>query len=113
MSETEMLNQPDAQDIESVWFISGAQPMSKGVVELHSGAAGDMLVRRLADVQQNWNTINQQIILILESSEAPITKTGFALDEVSVEIGVNAKGQLAFVAEAGVSATFKLIFRRK
>ena len=109
-----MNEQPDSGvrqlDSEYVYFLSPAKP-APGEAAPH--AFMDYLFpRKKEEVMQDWTvTINQTVELVSQNvDKAP---EGYKMDEIEVSLGFSAKGQLAFIAEAGVQAAVRIVFRRQ
>jgi hypothetical protein len=93
-----------------VLFISGAV-LEAGEVEVHRGAA-EKVVRSLADVKEDWRLVVGQVAEIIGTGTGPIASRGYRLSEVEVSLGFDARGKLAFIAEAGIEATVSVKFER-
>src|SRR5687767_9802768 len=86
-----------------------AQP---GTVDLHRERSSETLVRKLEDVKRDWKVMSAQILELVSTTESTTTQKGFTLSEVSVSLGFNAKGKLAFIAEAGVEGSVTVVLKR-
>jgi hypothetical protein len=95
---------------DEVLFITGAR-LAPGEVEIHKGAA-ERIVRSLAEVKEDWRRVVQQVAEMISSGTDQVAGRGYRLSEVSVSLGFDARGKLAFIAEAGVEATVSVKFER-
>lgn len=93
-----------------VLFISGTG-LEAGEVEIHKGVA-EKLVRSLADVKEDWRLVVNQVAEIFGTGTDQVANRGYRLSEVEVSLGFDARGRLAFIAEAGVEATISVKFER-
>ena len=50
---------------------------------------------------------------MVSGTDDRVTAAGYELSEVNISLGFNAKGKLAFIAEAGVEASVSIVFKRK
>jgi hypothetical protein len=66
----------------------------------------DTFYRKLDELRGEWRILVEKIGSVVSGTEK--ISESILLDEVSVQIGFNAKGKLVFVAEAGVNASFTL-----
>ena len=71
----------------------------------------------VATMSAEYTTIRQQVTQIFLSAEPPAGELrpgdqGFRLDELTVHLGVSAKGGIGFIAEVGVEASVELKFVR-
>lgn len=93
-------------------FILDISP-TPGSVILHSTDKEDPAVyigiRQLRE--QLWDRISDVIGSL--GSEVGKIKANFSVDEISVSLGLTAKGGLAFVAEASGQAVFTVKLKRK
>jgi hypothetical protein len=106
--------QPQAASRDIV-LITGTAPPAIGTIEAQMKIPDASLTRPLAELQQEWTIINEQVIVLLDQTEKRTTKTGFELNEVSFKLGINAKGHIGLLAsvEAGGEASITLTFKRK
>jgi hypothetical protein len=97
-------------DPRYVYFISPAKPLP-GEAESH--AFLDFLYpRKKEEVQKDWKVvINQTVELVSQNVDS--APKGYQMDEIEVSLGFSAKGQLAFIAEAGMEAAVRIVFRRQ
>jgi hypothetical protein len=97
------------QDPRYVYFISPAKP-PPGVATPHA-FLDTLYPRRKEEVQQDWQVeIDQTVDLVSQNVDrAP---KGYQMDEIEVLLGFSATGQLAFIAQAGLEASIKVVFRR-
>ena len=102
--------QQDKRDSTKVFFITRARP-AVGEVELHS-VGDDLLARSLEHVKDDWRIVSGQVLEMVSATNETTTKAGYKLDEVSIGLGFNAKGKLAFIAEAGIQASVTVKFKR-
>jgi hypothetical protein len=93
-----------------VLFISGTG-LEAGEVEIHKGVA-EKVVRSLADVKEDWRLVVDQVAEIFGTGTDQVASRGYRLSEVEVSLGFDARGRLAFIAEAGVRATVSVKFER-
>ncbi len=69
------------------------------------------LTRDIREVKEDWAKVTSQIGQMLEATDSQKPK-GFTMDTLEISLGFSAKGKLAFIAEAGVQASVKLVFKR-
>lgn len=100
------------RDLEEVIFIT-SPTIEPGTVELHGKKQTTQVTRKLIQVTEDWKIVSKQVMQMISSTEEENEADGYGLDEVSISLGFNAKGQLAFVAEAGVEASVSFVFKRK
>ena len=100
----------EARPSDEVLFISGAE-LEAGQVEIHKGVA-EKVVRSLADVKEDWRLVVGQVAEIIGTGTDQVAIHGYQLSEVEVSLGFDARGRLAFIAEAGVEATVSVKFER-
>ncbi len=62
-------------------------------------------------LQQQLAVINSAMAKALEKTESP--KKGMELDEITVEVGIDAEFNFAIVAKAGIKGAFTLKYKRK
>jgi len=97
---------------DEITFITrGTQPPA-GTVDLHRETVGKTLTRKLSEVKDDWRIMSTHVIEMISATDTNIGKAGYSLDEVSVSLGFNAKGKLAFIAEAGVESSVTIVFKR-
>ena len=100
----------ELQSAEGVYFISEFRP-APGTAEEHGWREAFGLVRHIDDVKADWSHVFLQVVNLVSATQetAPV---GYHLDEVKVSLGFDAKGKLAFIAEAGVNASVEVTFKR-
>lgn len=108
-----MANTSSRDDLDKVIF-QGSHQLERSELERHglSDLGGRRFGRKLEDLKGDWERVSHQITEWIEAARVR-PPDDFDLDEVSVELGFNAKGQLVFVAEGGVQATVKLTLKRR
>ena len=100
------------QKANEVTFVTrGTRPFA-GKVELHRETVGESLSRKVEEVKDDWRLVSAQVIEMISATDKNIGAAGYSLDEVSVSLGFNAKGKLAFIAEAGVESSVTIVFKR-
>jgi hypothetical protein len=80
--------------------------------EPHSGPT-EVLRKKVGDIKSDYQVLLNQLTFIIGDTDAKVKETGFTLDEIKISLGFNAKGRLAFIAEAGVEASIEVAFKRK
>ena len=69
-----------------------------------------VFTRPKKEVRADLERVMGQVAFLLDgASSAP---KDYDLEEVTIALGFSAKGQIVFIAEAGVSATITVTFRR-
>ena len=101
---------PEQRSVDDVLFIT-APALVPGEVQLHRDFGKD-LTRSLADVKKDWDVVMTQVAQLVSGTDSDLRETGYRLDEISVALGFNAKGKLAFIAEAGVEASISVKFTK-
>lgn len=96
---------------DEVFFITASDLKQPGV-KLHSDT-GATLTKKVSEVKKDWNAVMGQVSEIVSDTDVEMSKTGYVLDEITVALGFNAKGKLAFIAEAGVEASIEIKFKKK
>lgn len=99
------------RDQDQVLFIAREAAPPVGKVELHAFKE-KVLTRPLEEVKDDWRVVSRQVIELVEETEREVSGKKYRLDQVTVGLGFNAKGKLAFLAEAGVEASVTVTFRR-
>jgi hypothetical protein len=98
------------QDTRYVYFISPAKP-PPGAATPHA-FLDTLYPRRKEEVQQNWKkVINQSVELVSQNVDS--APEGYQMDQIEVSLGFSATGQLAFIAQAGLEASVKVVFKRQ
>ncbi len=88
--------------------------LAPGQFEEHSArGVGDTIEKSLSALQGEWATVTRQIASIADATDPAVGQAGFELAEISFALGFNAKGKLAFIAEAGVEATVTVTVKRR
>lgn len=93
-----------------VEFIS--RPKSDTGFTPHKGAV-EQVTRRLEESKADWARILFQVDEMATAHDAVREGGRFEVDEISVGLAFNAKGRLAFIAEAGVEATVTVVLKRR
>jgi hypothetical protein len=98
------------QDPRYVYFVSPTKP-PPGEATPHA-FIDTLYPRRKEEVQQNWKTvINQTVELVSQNVDS--APKGYQMDEIEVSLGFSATGHLAFIAEAGLETSIKVVFKRQ
>lgn len=100
-------------DKEYVYF-QASHKLAPGEFEEHvdvKGAVAGLLKRKLKEVKVDWERVSLQMREMIQATQGT-QPTGYSLDSVTISLGFNAKGQLVFIAEAGVEATVSVTFKR-
>ena len=109
MSEQPASERPQ-QDSRYVYFISPAKP-PPGEATPHA-FLDTLYPRRKEDVQQDWKVaINQTVELVSQNVDS--APKGYQMDQIEVSLGFSAMGQLAFIAQAGLESSIKVVFKRQ
>ena len=103
-------NSPADLGIETVRFL-GKPKIAPGDVQLHSGegAFAHLVTRPLVEVEHDVGRIAQQIKRMVENA-VQAEPFGMTLETVEVGLAFSAKGELMFIAEAGVEASIHLSY---
>lgn len=104
------------RDIDDVLLVMPRQQsLPPGTIEAHIKSARESVRQSLEQLKQEWAVVNTQVVILLDQTEKTSSKTGFELAEVSFALGINAKGQIGFLAglEVGGEASITLTFKRK
>ena len=97
-------------DPRYVYFISPAKPLP-GEAEPHA-FLDTLYPRRKEEVQQDWKVaINQTVELVSQNVDS--APKGYQMDQIEVSLGFSAMGQLAFIAQAGLESSIKVVFKRQ
>jgi len=115
MSTKKMNATPTKRTIDDVILVMPERHAAPGTVEPHARLPRVSVTKPLEQLKQDWAVINQQVVILLDQTEKTSSETGFELDEVSFALGINAKGQIGFLAgaEVGGEASITLTFKRK
>jgi len=113
MSKRKVATRP-SEDVASrtIPFITTAVVAKGPSVQLHKKSAVESVSRTVAELKTDWNEMMQSVTVIIEDTERHTKESGFQLTEIEVGLGFNAKGKLAFIAEAGVEASLSIRFKR-
>lgn len=108
------MNRENAQGEEVVLFqgpttsqLTPGEFEQHGLVDMARGLFG----RKIEEVKADWKRVSTQVKEMIEATESA-QPSGFGLDSVTISLGFNAKGQLVFIAEAGIEATVSVTFKR-
>lgn len=84
-----------------------------GVAEDHGAvdAFRGMFTRRTVDLEEEWGKVSAQVQRLLAATKD--IAGPFEMQEVTVELGFSAEGELCFIAKAGVSASVSATFKRR
>lgn len=101
-----------ARSVDSVVLI-GREPLDSLGIEGGKGLEASA-TKPLKVLEKEWNIVTQQVGALLDKTDAVQSKRGFALEEVTFELGINASGQIGFIvgAEVGGHASITLTFRK-
>jgi hypothetical protein len=95
------------------WVVFGGQPSPEpGMAADHAlfDPVRKLFTRNVEDVRTDFVKVSDQVDKLVNALQK---KAGaYALEEVTVELGFSASGRLVFVAEAGVTATISVTYRR-
>jgi hypothetical protein len=98
------------QDSRYVYFISPAKP-PPGEATPHA-FLDTLYPRRKEEVQRDWKVaINQTVELVSQNVDS--APKGYQMDQIEVSLGFSATGQLAFIAQAGLETSIKVVFKRQ
>jgi hypothetical protein len=95
------------------WVVFGGQPSPEpGMPADHAffDPVRKLFTRSIDDVRTDFAKVSEQVDSLVNALQK--RAGAYALDEVSVELGFSARGRLVFVAEAGVTATISVTYRR-
>jgi hypothetical protein len=86
----------------------------QGVARGQRALASLGLSRPLKELEREWSLVTRQVAALLTQTSQAVDVDGFRLDEVSFQIGINAKGQIGLVVsgEFGGEASMTLTFKR-
>jgi hypothetical protein len=65
--------------------------------------------RKIDEVEQDWTKTVRQVTSLVEKATQAAPKD-LKVSSIEVGLGFTASGSLAFIAEAGIEATVKLVF---
>lgn len=104
--------QPGWLQDPDVMVFSGEQALPLGSVEKHRlhGAIGELFGKPKAQVEADWNKVIEQMNSLLSSVALPAKD--YRLEQVTFELGFSATGQVVFIAQAGVTASISVTFKR-
>jgi hypothetical protein len=94
-----------------VLFIAPPPAPGPGEAALHAGSI-KRVIRTLEETTEDWKRVVTQVTTLVGATEEHAAATGWGLDEVTVGLAFDAKGKLAFIAEAGVQASIEVRFKR-
>jgi hypothetical protein len=111
-SVPEPASDPSGEDL--VYFVVGDSIHATSDSEVYSG-----LLNRVAEgakapfeeVKAEWDQMMGRIAKLLDSAQQSASPGPFELQEIQLQLAFNAKGRVAFIAEAGVDAGVTLTFR--
>lgn len=92
-------------------FVGAAGPALQPGEEVPHGRVRDYFSRSKQAVQQEWRSVIGDLQDVL--ADVAELREGFTLEEIEVQLGFTAEGQLAFVTKAGVEATITMTFKRE
>ena len=98
---------------EPVYFVSSSTAEMKTGVRLQSLLPQKTLAKKAGEVKEDYEAILNQIDFIIGDTDTKIKESGFKLEQIKIGLGFNAKGKIAFIAEAGVEASIEVLFKRK
>ena len=107
------MNNENAESIDNnIYFISSGETITPGSVELHNKSTKE-ITRTLDEVKSDWKQMSEKISAIIAETDIKFEKdSGFKLSEIEIGLAFNAKGKIAFVAEAGAEASIKFLLKR-
>jgi len=91
-----------------------------GEVRLPPGASDEhgmprafrgLIPRSKEKVKADWQQVVGQIRDILD--KLPTDQPGFAMEEITFELGFSAEGKVVLIAQAGITATVSVTFKRR
>jgi hypothetical protein len=102
-----------ADDPDIVIFVTDEQGVAVGAVERHGlgDAAARMFGRKKDDVKADWNKTYNQMRFLLDN--VPPDDKGFRAEEVTFELAFSAEGKVGFIAQAGLTASVSVTFKRQ
>ena len=72
--------------------------------------ASGVVIRSLDELKDEWGQMMERLNSLVAATAVSATDS-FAVDSLEFSLGFSAKGKLVFLAEAGVEATVKLVFK--
>ena len=98
------------QDPEYVYFVSPAKP-PPGEATPHA-FLDTLYPRRKEEVKRDWKTvINQTVELVSQNVDS--APKGYQMEQIEVSLGFSATGHLAFIAQAGLESSIRVLFKRQ
>lgn len=70
------------------------------------------MIRKLQEIKVDWNAVLKQISSLISTPRDAFKAQGWEMNKVEIGLAFNAKGRLAFIAEAGLEASIKLTIER-
>lgn len=115
MSKTPSKPKQTRRSVNDVVLVMPQSAVEPGAIELHGKGLEVSTTKPLKELEREWGTVTQQVIILLDQTEKAQSKSGFELDEVSFQLAINAKGQIGFIVggEVGGEASITLTFKRK
>jgi len=105
---------PDWVDDPDYIVFGGEATLLPGASVEH-GMVGDrfrgLFARSKEEVKADWQQVVGQIRDILD--KLPTDQPGFAMEEITFELGFSAEGKVLLIAQAGISATVSVTFKRR
>jgi hypothetical protein len=94
---------------------AGVEPFEEqGFFRRKASAKVDEATADLQGMVGDYERIRNQIrAIFIEPEGGGEAEGGFGLQELTVHLGISAKGGIGFIAELGVDASIELTFRRK
>ena len=104
---------PEWLDDPEYFVFAGEQPLPPGASQQHAigEAFGKMFPREREQVRRDWQRSVEQIRSLLE--RMPLQAGQYALEDVTFELGFSAEGKIVFVAQAGITTTISVTFKRQ
>lgn len=111
MTKDATADKATADDIDTVRFL-GKPERKPGDVRLHAGEGAfiHLVERPLRDVQADVSRVTTQIKRMVEEA-LKAEPLGMTLDGIEIGLAFSAKGELLFIAEAGVEASVHLSYK--
>jgi hypothetical protein len=79
--------------------------------EVPHGHFADFFTKSRREVEHDWLRVTTQLQDVL--AKVTVVSDDFALEEIQVDLGFTAEGQLAFLAKAAVESSVSMTFKRK